>query len=51
MAVTVAAGLVLLLAAFSILQAIQLRRITHERDRANRITDFMTSLFNMPDPS
>jgi eukaryotic-like serine/threonine-protein kinase len=50
-AVTVAAGLVLLLAAFSILQAIQLRRITHERDRANRITDFMTGLFNMSDPS
>jgi serine/threonine protein kinase len=49
--VTVAAGLVLLLAAFSILQAIQLRRITHERDRANRITDFMTGLFNTPDPS
>jgi eukaryotic-like serine/threonine-protein kinase len=50
-AVTVAAGLVLLLAAFSILQAIQLRRITQERDRANRITDFMTGLFNTPDPS
>ncbi len=50
-AVTVAAGLVLLLAAFSILQAIELRRITHERDRANRITDFMTGLFNVSDPS
>ena len=50
-AVTVAAGLVLLLAAFSILQAIQLRRITQERDRANRITDFMTGLFNISDPS
>jgi eukaryotic-like serine/threonine-protein kinase len=50
-AVTVAAGLILLLAAFSILQAIQLRRITQERDRANRITDFMTGLFNTPDPS
>ena len=50
-AVTVAAGLILLLAAFSVLQAIQLRRITRERDRANRITDFMTGLFNTPDPS
>jgi len=57
-AVTVAAGLVLLLAAFSILQAIQLRRITHERDRANRerdratrITDFMTGMFKVSDPS
>ena len=35
-AVGVAAGLVLLLAAFSVLQAVQLRRITRERDRANR---------------
>ena len=37
-AVGVAAGLVLLLAAFSVLQAVQLRRITRERDRANRRT-------------
>jgi eukaryotic-like serine/threonine-protein kinase len=57
-AVTVAAGLVLLLAAFSILQAIALRRITSERDRANRerdratrITEFITGLFKMSDPS
>ena len=35
-AVGVAAGLVLLLAAFSVLQAVQLRRITRERDRANQ---------------
>jgi eukaryotic-like serine/threonine-protein kinase len=57
-AVGVAAGLVLLLAAFSILQAVQLRRITRERDRANRerdratrITDFMTGMFKVSDPS
>jgi serine/threonine protein kinase/tetratricopeptide (TPR) repeat protein len=64
-AVLVAAGLVLLLAAFSILQARQLRRITSERDRANRerdhatrerdratrITDFMTGMFKVSDPS
>jgi serine/threonine protein kinase len=57
-AVGVAAGLVLLLAAFSILQAVQLRRITRERDRANRerdratrITDFMTDMFKVSDPS
>jgi eukaryotic-like serine/threonine-protein kinase len=55
--VAVAAGLVLLLAAFSIVQAVQLRRITRERDRANserdratRITDFMTSMFKVSDP-
>jgi len=63
--VGVAAGLVLLLAAFSVLQALQLRRITRERDRANqerdranrerdratRITDFMTGMFKVSDPN
>ncbi len=57
-AVGVAVGLVLLLAAFSLVQATQLRRITRERDRANRerdratrITDFMTGMFKVSDPS
>jgi serine/threonine protein kinase len=57
-AVGVAAGLALLLAAFSVLQALQLRRTIRERDRANlerdratRITDFMTNMFKVPDPS
>jgi non-specific serine/threonine protein kinase/serine/threonine-protein kinase len=57
-AMGVTAGLVLVLAAFSFLQALQLRRITRERDRANRerdraarITDFMTSMFKVSDPS
>jgi len=50
-AVSVAAVLVLLFAAFSILQALQLHRITRERDRATRITDFMTSMFKVSDPS
>jgi eukaryotic-like serine/threonine-protein kinase len=57
-AVAVAAGLVAALAAFSVLQALQLRRITRERDRANRerdranrITDFMTGMFKVSDPS
>jgi eukaryotic-like serine/threonine-protein kinase len=56
-AAAVVAGLVLLLAAFSVLQALQLRRITrerdratHERDRATRITDFMTGMFKVSDP-
>jgi non-specific serine/threonine protein kinase/serine/threonine-protein kinase len=47
----VAAGLVMLLAAFSVLQAVQLRRITRERDRANRITDFMAEMFKVSDPN
>ena len=57
-AVGVAVALVLLLAAFSVLQAVELRRITRERDRANRerdranrITDFMTGMFKVSDPS
>jgi serine/threonine protein kinase/Tfp pilus assembly protein PilF len=53
-----AVALVLLLAAFSVLQSVQLRRITRERDRANRerdratrITDFMTGMFRVSDPN
>jgi serine/threonine protein kinase/tetratricopeptide (TPR) repeat protein len=49
--VAVAAGLVLLVAAFTIVQAVQLRRITRERDRADRIADFMTGIFKVSDPS
>jgi eukaryotic-like serine/threonine-protein kinase len=65
MAVGVAALLVLLLAGFAGLEAVQLRRIASERDRAsherdqakrereraNRITDFMTGMFTVSDPS
>jgi non-specific serine/threonine protein kinase/serine/threonine-protein kinase len=49
--VGVASGLVLLLAGFSATQALQVRRITRERDRANRITDFMRQIFKVSDPS
>ena len=56
--VVVAAGLVILLAAFVAMQGVQLRRTTRERDRANRerdratrITDFMTGMFNVSEPS
>ena len=41
----------LLLVAFAVMQAVQLRRITRERDRANRITDFMTHMFKVSQPS
>jgi serine/threonine protein kinase len=47
--VGVAAAGFLLLAAFAIVQTIQLRRITRERDRADRITDFMTGMFQVRD--
>jgi len=50
-AVAVAGGLLLMLAAFSVVQALQLRRITRERDRATRITDFMTNMFKVSDPT
>ena len=50
-AVGVTVGLALLLVGFAIVQAVQLRRITRERDRANRITGFMTNMFKVSDPS
>ena len=49
--VAVAAGLLVLLAGFSVIQAIQLRRITRERDRADRIAEFMTGVFKVSDPN
>ena len=49
--VTVAAGLFLLLTGFAVLQAVQLRRITRERDRADRVAQFMTNMFNVSSPS
>jgi serine/threonine protein kinase len=50
-AVAVAGGAFALLVAFVAMQAVQLRRTTRERDRADRITDFMTSMFEVSDPS
>jgi len=49
--VAVATALVLLLAGFMLIQTMELRRITRERDRADRIADFMTSIFQVSDPS
>src|SRR5579872_2816608 len=49
--VGVATGLLLLLAAFAVIQSIELRRITRERDRADRIANFMTGIFKVSDPS
>src|SRR5579863_4816059 len=52
------ASVLLLMIGFVLTQAVQLRRIrlerdkaTRERERANRITDFMTSMFKVSDPS
>lgn len=50
-AVGVASGAAMLLIAFATTEAVQLRRTTRERDRADRITDFMTKMFEVSDPS
>ena len=46
-----AAVILLLLVGSAIVQAVELQRITRERDRANRVTDFMSSMFRVADPS
>ena len=46
-----AAGIAILLTTSAIVQAVELRRTTRERDRANRIADVMTSMFRVSDPS
>jgi serine/threonine protein kinase len=58
LAVSAAVAALLLLIAFAAVQAMQLRRITLERDRAtresdraSRISDFMTNMFKGSDPS
>jgi eukaryotic-like serine/threonine-protein kinase len=42
--------LALLLAGFAVTEFLQVQRITRERDRANRITDFMAGMFKVSDP-
>jgi len=46
-----AALVAILLIAFAATQTLQLRRIRMERDRANRVTDFMTQMFKVADPN
>jgi non-specific serine/threonine protein kinase/serine/threonine-protein kinase len=49
--VAAATAAALLLVAFGVMQAIQLRRTTRERDRADRVTKFMTGMFKVSNPS
>ena len=49
--VAAATAMLLLLIAFAVMQTIQLRRITRERDRADRVTKFMTGMFKVSNPS
>jgi eukaryotic-like serine/threonine-protein kinase len=50
-AVAVASGAAAVLIAFAVMQTVELKRITRERDRADRITEFMTGMFKVSDPS
>jgi hypothetical protein len=43
--VAAGAALVVLLVAFALIQSVDLRRATRERDRAERVTQFMVGLF------
>jgi tetratricopeptide (TPR) repeat protein len=49
--VAVVGMLAAVLVAFAVVQNVQLRRITRERDRADRIAQFMTGIFKVSDPS
>ncbi|HEY6768817.1 MAG TPA: serine/threonine-protein kinase [Candidatus Sulfotelmatobacter sp.] len=49
--VAVAGAAGVLLIGFAATMALQARRIAKERDRANRIADFMTGMFKVADPS
>jgi eukaryotic-like serine/threonine-protein kinase len=49
--VAAATAAALLLVAFGVMQAIQLRRTMRERDRADRVTKFMTGMFKVSNPS
>ena len=48
--VAIATGILLLLVTFAGIQVAELRRITRERDRADRITSFMSLMFKVSDP-
>src|SRR5215469_11434929 len=50
-AVAIASLLSAVLVSFVALQSLQLRRITRERDRADRIAEFMTGIFKLSDPN
>ena len=50
-AVAIAGLLSVVVASFVTLQSVQLRRTTRERDRADRIAEFMTGIFKLSDPN
>jgi len=48
--VAFAATAAVLLVSLAVVQAVELRRIKRERDRADRVTEFMTRMFKVSDP-
>ena len=48
--VVVVGAMAMLLVAFGIAQSVQLRKTTRERDRADRIAQFMTGIFKVANP-
>jgi serine/threonine protein kinase len=50
-AVAVTSAAAALLFAFAVVQSVELGRTRRERDRADRITEFMTNMFKVSDPS
>ena len=49
--VAAGAGAAALLVVFIVMQGVELRRIRQERDRANRIAEFMSNMFRVSDPN
>jgi eukaryotic-like serine/threonine-protein kinase len=49
--VTAAAAALVLLVGFAIAQSVELRKIREQRDRADRISQFMSGIFKVPNPS
>ncbi len=51
LAVALASSLAFLVAILAVAQTVELRRIRREKDRADRITDFLTNMFKVSSPS
>ena len=51
LAVGFAAGILVLLVAFGVTEYFQVRKITRERDRADRVARFMVDMFKVSDPN
>jgi non-specific serine/threonine protein kinase/serine/threonine-protein kinase len=50
-ATAVSVAFLLLVSSFSVMQYLHVQRITREQERATRVTDFITGIFKVADPS